>query len=56
MKTWKIIQIYKVPAGSKREALEIFHREEQAKFFTAEFAVEDQPTSILGQVWKQITG
>ena len=56
MKTWKIIQIYKVPAESKREALEIFHREEQAKFFTAKFAVEDQPTSFWKQALKQITG
>jgi hypothetical protein len=56
MKTFKIIQIYKVPAGSKREALEIFHREEQAKFFTAEFAVEDQPQGFWKQALKQITG
>ncbi len=56
MTTWKIIQLYKVPAESKREALETFHREEQAKFFTAEFAVEDQAQGFWKQALKQIVG
>lgn len=57
MTTWKIIQIYKVPAETKRDALDAFHqREQEGMYFTAEFAVEDKPEGFWRQLLKQVTG
>ena len=56
MTTWKIIQIYKVPAASKQKALERFHRENPETFFASEFAVEDKSDSFFKQMLKQILG
>jgi hypothetical protein len=57
MKTWKIIRIYKLEAKDKAEALKQIHAEgAETKFFDAEFAVEDKPVGLWGQIWKQVLG
>ena len=55
MKKWKVIRIYRVTAASKKEAIERVHNESE-NLLTVEFAKEDEGTSILDILKKQVLG
>ena len=60
MKTWKLIRIYRVAAGTKREAWVKFGQALTAdrldELKAVEFVVEDKPIGLWKTIWRQVTG